>query len=737
MIDQERGGAHSLLYGATTLHAGCRTGRAGYPRQRGARAGRAICLCFSITVPTVATAPVIDGTLTDRVWQSAAQVQFGYDRLTHGDSAEPTTAYLLTDGKFLYVAFDAKQTRTTVVANQRNNNTGVDTDDEVKIALWPSGKNGISYNFISTPIGTRYQYSTENLSYEPTWNAAGRIVPGGYVITMRISLSIMRGGSPNTWLVNLTRFEITTGALYAWSGGQSFQGTTDQNFARPLLGMPKTAATRPQPRIGVYGLASVASPVAGGSTSRMGADISIPLTPNTSFIAALHPDFSNVEQDQQTIAPTAYRRFFNETRPFFTQGANYYNNYECDACNAEVSLYTPAIPTPRNGYAIEGKQGPITFAGFDAVGFNRSDAAQSVIFRNTPQNFYVSAQRVSVNGTSPFLPGPAFRDNTVQFATKLDDLHHKFIYANYGTETATTNWITDPAQAHFAEIGGAFYGPNSFVGGGLRRIGGQYNPFDGFFTHAFDAGGNTTAMNGYGIYAQHIWIPNGGKFKSINFNAFNDSYHAAGGALAMMDLNIQLDLITRNLWEFMQNTGSSYFMVGGQLVPVTQESTRLIYHSGTSTPTSLIYAHGRFGPGRLDSWFRSTTMRVGPRGLLSLEADDTRQYLDTPDTAGLSTYVQWLERASFTYQIDADTSMAFGVRRFFGPPPIPNGGSTCTIPRAGDPGALGFCPNISFAFHRRLPHDEIYVIYGAAGQIITSPQFLIKLIHYAGAEKGT
>jgi hypothetical protein len=691
---------------------------------------------LTIAVPTVATAPPVDGTLVSPIWKQAVKVSLPFDRQTLGPSAEPTTAYLITDGKALYVGFDAQQTRTAILTNQHNNNSGVDTDDEVKIALWPSGKNGINYQFIATPIGTRYQYSTENLSYEPTWQAVGHIGQNQYTVTMRIPLSIMRGANQNTWLINLTRWEPTTGSLYAWSGGQSFTGTPDQNYAMPLLGMPKSAAARPQPRVGIYGLGVLASRLAGGSTSRTGADISIPITPNASFIAAIHPDFSNAEQDQQTISPSAFRRFYNETRPFFTQGANYYNFMECDACNAEQSLYTPAIPTPRDGYAIEGKQGPLTFAGFDAVGLKRTDDAQSIVFRNLPQTLYVAAQRVGVNGTSDTLPGPSFNDNTLQLASKWDDLHHKFAYANYGTESASSNWITDPGQAKFEEIGGAFYGPHSFVGGGFRKVGAQYNPFDGFFTHASDANGNTTAMNGYGLYAQHLWIPIGGEFRSINLNFFTDSYHAATG-VTQTDANFQLDVVTRRLWEFVGNTGSSYFMVNGVLTPVTQESTRVIYHSGTATPTSLQFFTGRYGAGRLDSWFRSTTMKVGQRGLLSLEADDTRQYLDRPQAGGSLTNVQWLERASFAYEFDANTSLAVGVRRFFGPPPTPNGGNTCFIPRAGQPNALGYCPNISLAFHRRLQHDELYVIYGDAGQVLTVPQFLIKFIHYFGAEKGT
>lgn len=686
---------------------------------------------LTLAIPTVATPPKIDGTLADPVWQQAVKVQLTYDRQIHGTASEPTTAYALTDGKALYFAFDAKQTRAAVVANQHNNNAGVDTDDEVKIALWPGGKNGISYNFIATPLGTRYQYSTENLSYEPTWDAKGIVGGGGYVVTMRVPLSVMHGAEQHSWLINLTRWEVTTGALYAWSGGATFGGTTDQNYAMPLLGMPKLSAVRPQPRVGLYGLGAIASPVAGGSTSRTGADISIPITDKVSFLAALHPDFSNVEADQQTISPTTTRRFFNETRPFFTQGAQYYNNYECDACNAETSLYTPSIPTPRDGYAVEGKQGPFTFAGFDAVGFSRTDAAQSLIFKTPSQHFFVSAQHVGVNGTSASLPGPDFRDDTWQFGAKLDDLRHKFVYANYGTESATGNWIPDPSKAKFYEVGAAVYGPNSFFGGGLRHIGAQYNPFDGFFTHAYDAAFNTTEMDGYGWAFDRNYVPVHGKFQNIHFNAFWDSYHNPLG-LSQMDVNIQLDLTTRNQWEFIQNTGSSYFMLGGKVIPVTQESTRITYKPGTATPTSFQFFHGRYGPGYLYSTFRSTTLKVGQRGALSLEADDTRQYLDN----GLLNH-QWLERISYAYTLDANTSFAVGVRRFFGPPPTPYGGGTCQIPQRGDPNALGFCPNVSFAFHKRAPHDEYYVIYGSAGNVITVPRFLVKWIHYIGAEKGT
>lgn len=691
-----------------------------------------------ITVPFVPHGPAIDGTISDPIWQQGTTVDLGFDRRTHGPSTEPTKAYILTDGTSLYVAFSATQNRAAIVANQRNNNTGVDTDDEVKIALWPSGKGGVTYNFIATPLGTRYQYSTENTAYEPTWDAAGHMQAGSYTVTMRIPLSIMRGARKSAWLVNFTRFEATTGSVYAWSGGPEFQGTTDANFGRPLIGLPESASARPKPRVGLYGLASGASPANGGSTSRMGADLAIPITDATSLIAAIHPDFSNVELDQQTIAPTAFRRYYTETRPFFTQGANYYNNFNCNACNTEQTLYTPSIPTPRDGYAIEGKRGPLTFAGFDAVGEGRIDTAQSLIFINTPQTFNISAQRVSVDGntTAATLPGSVFHDDTFEFGTSVGDNKHLSAYANYGFERASSNWLTDAGQATYREIGGGWHDPNSFFGGAYRTIGAQFNPYDGFFTHATDLSGANSEMKGYGFDANHVWLPQHGILRSFAGDIYNDSYHGAGG-LTEMDFNVQADVVTRALWEVQQNAGSSYFMVNGAVVPVTQETTKLVYHSSTATPTSISFANGRYGPGRLNTWFRATTMKAGNRGLLTFELDDTRQYLDRPQADGTLLNVQWLERASYSYQLDPNTSFAIGVRRFFGPPPVPNGGNTCTIAAPGNPFALGYCPNISFAFRRRFRHDELYVSYGDASQPLTVPQFLVKLIHYVGAEKGT
>lgn len=661
---------------------------------------------LALQIPRVDAGPALRADLSDPAWQKAAKVQLSYDRLVHGAAVEPTTAYLLTDGKSMYVAFDATQTRTPIVMNQRTNNVGVDTDDEVKVSLWPGGRNGINYQFIATPAAVKYQYSTENSNYEPSWDVVAASKSNRYVVVMRIPLDVMRGARP-TWLLNMTRYEVTTGSLYAWSGGENFQGTTDVNYAEPLLNMPKVAAARPKARFGIYGLADERSAALGGFTSRTGADVAIPITSGTSLVAAIHPDFSNVENDQQTISPTAFRRFYNETRPFFTQGSNFYNVYECDACPNEGSLYTPAIPTPRDGYAIEGHEGAFSFGGFDAVGVDRNDAAQSLVFKDRPGNLFVSSQRVSVN-----MPG--LKDDTLQFGAKLDDLKHRFVYANYGTEAGSL--ITDSSQAKFAEVGAGYYTANTFTGGGLRRIGAQYNPYDGFFSN--------TAIAGWSIFSNHNWYPRGGGVKQINgYISFDRYKDTTGLGKALEDQGTGIDITTRKLWEFATNVGSDYFLVNGAMTPITQQSTRIVYHAGTATPTKVELATGMFGGGRLNAWDRSTTFAVDRRFFVTLEAYDTQQFLAT----GVNT--QWLDRLSVAYAQGPDSSIAIGVRRIIGKGPL--------LGTFQDLTCVSGCSNISFAYHKKFGFNELYLAYGDPSQLNTRAQFLAKLIRYLGAEKGT
>ena len=664
---------------------------------------RAVSSPLRVVVPSVTTSPPIDGSIGPQ-WKPAAAVALNYDRTTHSQAPEPTRALVMTDGKSLFVAFDAVQTRSPIRTQQKTNNVGLDTDDEVSVVLWPGGAGGFSYQFIATAAGTRYQNSTENPNYEPQWEAAGDVRGTHFTVTMKIPLSIVRGSGSN-WLCQFTRWEPATGADYVASGGPNMQGSQDANYALALAGMPVLKSLRPQPRFATYALGAIAAPSAGGSTSRAGLDFAVPITRGTSIVGTIHPDFSNVENDQQSISPAAFARYYQETRPFFAQGSGAYNYMECDQCQYITTLYTPSIPTPRSGYAIEGKESRFTFGGFEADGAGRNDTAQSVVFKTLPRTLFYSLQRVSVD-----MPG--FKDDTEAFSTKWGDQKNKFLFANFAQETGTN--VTDPAAAKMAMVGGGYYTANTFTGGNVMRMGSQFAPYDGFVTINDQAG--------YGVFHAQNWNPSGGAFKRVNLAGFVDRFHGSTGGIVNADQAILLDATTRSLWDVQLATGAAYTLVNGSVTPLTQNAYTLTYRAGTAAPASLGFATGAYGAGRLNAWYRSANFIVGHAVTVTLEADDTQQFL-----TGGGVNTQWLERFSIAYQSSRDSSLAIGLRRFSGTPPSPTGGGQCTA----------VCTNVSLAFHKRLGKRELYVAYGNPSQLFTTPQFLVKLIDYIGADKGT
>jgi hypothetical protein len=679
-----------------------------------------------IAVPQTADPP-LDPSAPPTGWSQAASLDLPWDAVRSRPASEQTKAWIASDGKALYVRFDAVQ-REPVTAIQHTNDVGQASDDEVWIDLWPNGLGGYFYQFYSTPNGTHYQYSSENTGYSPDWESQGATHDGGYTVTMKIPFNIMRNARGGTWHAQFVRYVRSTGEQQVWAYDRvqmqpDSYGNSDYAHAGSI-GIPpiSVSAPRPKPRAAIYALGEAASKTIGGSTSRVGADLSIPITPTASFYSTFHPDYSNVELDQQSIAPTVYQRYYSEVRPFFTQAANFYNQFNCNVCQALQSLYTPAIPTPSQGYAVEGKQGPIGFATFDSIGDNRNDLASSINFVSADTKWNTSVQRVGVN-----MPG--FSDVATEMGVAYYDLKHLSAYANYGNDAGTNVLI--PNQAQYYEVGGGWSNQTFGFYGSTRKVGTYFNPTDGFVSHP--------GVAGYGLYAAKIWdfSPND-KLASAGISGVLDRYQGPTMGIAQSDNSILVDVLTKSAWDFQVFSGSNYWRFGDILTPITQNSGFQItynsglqtnnpgqfpYHGPSATPTTISYNTGHYGTGRLDTWFRTSTIRIGNRGALTLALDDTAQWEPAPTPSN----IQWFESVGYSYEISRNSSFAVGLRRVVGYPPIPNGGGNCE----------GECSNVSVAYHLRLRSSEIYLAYGNPNALNTVPQLIFKIIFYAGAAKGT
>ena len=133
------------------------------------------------------------------------------------------------------------------MAQQHTNDVGDGTDDEVWIDLWPNGNAGFYYQFAATSNGTHFQYSSENTAYSPTWTSFGASYAGGFTVTMKIPIAVMRGsGSNGGWKVQFVRIVRSTGERQIWSYGPAQTNGDDVTYAGALTGMTRRGRLAPE-----------------------------------------------------------------------------------------------------------------------------------------------------------------------------------------------------------------------------------------------------------------------------------------------------------------------------------------------------------------------------------------------------------------------------------------------------------------------------------------------------------
>jgi hypothetical protein len=158
----------------------------------------------SLDVPIASRAPSMDPTSDEAKFDPAALAQLAWTS-TGDQAAEPTDVHVTTDGKYLYVRFDAIQ------------NEKIGSGDSVGIDLWPSGSGGSLYRFAVGPDATRTANDAAAAA-APGWKASAFAFTGGYTVTMQIPLAGLHGvASGGPWNVQLVRSIGANGQQLVWS----------------------------------------------------------------------------------------------------------------------------------------------------------------------------------------------------------------------------------------------------------------------------------------------------------------------------------------------------------------------------------------------------------------------------------------------------------------------------------------------------------------------------------------
>lgn len=689
----------------------------------GAPANAWVDHAYRIAAIKTTTAPPLDASLTDPIWQTALKLDDFYDYTGKGPAKLQTTAYVLYDATNIYVGVKVQQAGVPITATQNVDHAGVATDDHISVNIDTAGNGSRVYQFRANPKGIHDEYSSENARYAPDWTSLSKIFPNGdYNLLFVIPFSVIRGESTASqdWRFDVVRFIAATNDEYTWAYDGTMNSVGSSQYWPFLTGIRiAAAATRPRPHADVYGLYS------GGRDRRQfqdgigsfhdtdprnyGIDLTYPLTNTMAFVGTLNPDFSNVEQDQTTIAPQEFQRQYSEYRPFFSQGANFLSGIPNVNINSyQTLLYTPAIGIFNHGEKLEGTIGQNSIGILNVGGNGFSDRALGYAHNKTDNSFSYGLQAVNAD----FADGT--HDAAYGFGAATTNPHSGALFlANYQADRGT--FVTDDSQANAVTIGGGVQTATWLALADWKDIGPQFDPLIGY-TQINDIRGPQALVQYNGTGRKGAFL------KAYQLTFVGDKYLDRAGATHEADFNGNVNLTFKNDVTFGYGDNVSELLLDGiGALPFNTQTIAVGYRDGSPSPTDASYSWGPFEGLFLQQFDTSASRQFGVYGV-SFEYDGTverrtdRSFFPVPDRD-----TQWLRRVSLTRSFGKTASLAIGLR--------------------GINGAGGFATpgtNLAISYHKRFANlNELYFDYGTPAATQTLDRWIFKYVFHFGGATGT
>ena len=359
-----------------------------------------------------ATSPIqIDGRLDEPAWSSALTFDVPYEWQPGDNSVPPVaTDFLVTyDDHYLYAAFKAHDPRPAEIRAHLMDRDSIDTlvqDDHVVLQIDPFNDERRGLQFRINPLGIQADAmfspndGGEDWSFDMIWDSAGRITEDGYVVELAIPLNQIRyprTRGAQTWGFDVGR-SYPRNVRHRMSAAPrdrdnscilcqvvKVRGFENLEPGRNLEITPTVTANRTDLAArgpgGPGGFESGHGKTDAGLTARWG------ITPSATLNATINPDFSQVEADvAQLNVNQRFALFYPEKRPFFLQGADFFNT------PLQV-VFTRTVADPRWGAKLTAKEGENAFAGFAA-----EDEINQLIFPSNQGSAFTSLDQKVTSG---------------------------------------------------------------------------------------------------------------------------------------------------------------------------------------------------------------------------------------------------------------------------------------------------------------------------------------------------
>ena len=282
------------------------------------------------------TPPVIDGDLTDSVWERAALVDDLHQMspVEYSEPSEHTEIYVLYDEDALYVGARLYDTQPNLIAasNLRQNEATIASDDTFWITVDPFNQRRSGYYFGLNPNGVRSDGLYRNITefYAP-WDSiyqarAGRF-DQGWTAEIEVPFkSISLDPGTDTWGINFSRYVVRKDEVMAWVSRNQLYDPSASGLAVGFEALEQgvgldvvVSGSAVRARIPS---ADPVVPDSTGSDFEPSIDIVYKLTPQLNAALTINTDFSATEVDDRQVNLDRFPLFFPEKRDFFLGDAD-------------------------------------------------------------------------------------------------------------------------------------------------------------------------------------------------------------------------------------------------------------------------------------------------------------------------------------------------------------------------------------------------------------------------------
>jgi len=323
-----------------------------------------------------ASGPIrIDGDLDDPGWRDAIEIS-DFVEVSPGENLPARVrtvvkaAYDADNIYFMARCYDPEPERIQAHLSDRDQ---IFDDDLFGVLLDTFRDQRTGYEFVVNPRGIQGDLSrngdNEDASFDCLWSSAARIDSLGWTVEIAIPTRSLRfpkqdgqkwGFSVLRMWPRASRYQLSNvpvdhnNPCYVcqWAVLNEFHGLTS---SRNLEVMPTVTMTSASTRDYLDG------PRSTETTPKVGLNVKYGLSPSLILDGTVHPDFAQVEADQNQVSVnSASALFFTEKRPFFMEGSTIFQSV--DPQSGGQFFYSRAVSDPEWAGKVTGHEGRLQLA---------------------------------------------------------------------------------------------------------------------------------------------------------------------------------------------------------------------------------------------------------------------------------------------------------------------------------------------------------------------------------------